>query len=103
MALIICPECKKQISDKAAACPNCGLPAAYFHAASATATTNADAIIEPVLPAKKEEIQLQGLGNILISFDKDYVSVFTPNHYVSSREKDHFKTVYGSYYKYLKD
>ena len=26
MALIICPECGKQISDKAAACPNCGCP-----------------------------------------------------------------------------
>lgn len=26
MALIICPECGKQVSDKAAACPNCGCP-----------------------------------------------------------------------------
>ena len=26
MSLIICPECKKQISDKARTCPNCGLP-----------------------------------------------------------------------------
>ena len=26
MALIICPECGKQFSDKAAACPNCGCP-----------------------------------------------------------------------------
>lgn len=26
MALIICPECGKQISDKAVACPNCGYP-----------------------------------------------------------------------------
>lgn len=26
MALIICPECGKQISDKASACPNCGYP-----------------------------------------------------------------------------
>lgn len=24
MALIICPECKKQISDSASSCPNCG-------------------------------------------------------------------------------
>lgn len=27
MALITCPECGKEISDKAAACPNCGCPA----------------------------------------------------------------------------
>lgn len=26
MALIDCPECKKQISDKAITCPNCGYP-----------------------------------------------------------------------------
>lgn len=26
MALIACPECSKQISDKAYACPNCGYP-----------------------------------------------------------------------------
>lgn len=26
MALILCPECGKEISDKASACPNCGCP-----------------------------------------------------------------------------
>lgn len=26
MALINCPECGKEISDKAASCPNCGMP-----------------------------------------------------------------------------
>lgn len=26
MALIACPECGKQISDKAVSCPSCGLP-----------------------------------------------------------------------------
>ena len=26
MALINCPECNKQISDKASACPDCGCP-----------------------------------------------------------------------------
>ena len=26
MALISCPECKKDVSDKASACPNCGCP-----------------------------------------------------------------------------
>lgn len=28
MALIQCPECSKEISDKAAACPSCGTPVA---------------------------------------------------------------------------
>ena len=26
MALINCPECEKQVSDKAVSCPNCGYP-----------------------------------------------------------------------------
>jgi hypothetical protein len=26
MALIKCPECGKEISDKAASCPHCGIP-----------------------------------------------------------------------------
>ncbi len=26
MALISCPECSKEISDKATSCPNCGAP-----------------------------------------------------------------------------
>ena len=26
MGLIICPDCKKEISDKAESCPNCGRP-----------------------------------------------------------------------------
>ncbi|MBN1254921.1 MAG: zinc-ribbon domain-containing protein [Deltaproteobacteria bacterium] len=26
MALVHCPECNKAISDKAAACPHCGVP-----------------------------------------------------------------------------
>ena len=30
MALILCPECHNQISDKAEQCPYCGLPAKYF-------------------------------------------------------------------------
>ena len=29
MALIICRECGKEISDKAVACPNCGYPMKY--------------------------------------------------------------------------
>lgn len=32
MAIILCPECKREISDKASACPSCGFPVSdYFH------------------------------------------------------------------------
>ncbi|MFC1930699.1 zinc-ribbon domain-containing protein [Chloroflexota bacterium] len=30
MALIKCPECSNQISDKSMACPYCGLPSQYY-------------------------------------------------------------------------
>ena len=26
MAIIFCPECKKEVSDQAASCPHCGFP-----------------------------------------------------------------------------
>lgn len=32
MALIKCPECGQQISDKAKVCPSCGCPIAYENA-----------------------------------------------------------------------
>lgn len=35
MALVTCPECKKQVSDQAAACPGCGRPLALSGAAGA--------------------------------------------------------------------
>jgi hypothetical protein len=31
MALIQCPECKREISNKAAACPHCGCPQSEFY------------------------------------------------------------------------
>lgn len=31
MALIRCPECGREISDKAASCPNCGCPSSEFN------------------------------------------------------------------------
>ena len=41
MSLIICPECGKEISDRADKCPNCGCP---MHKSSAASQTNAQKI-----------------------------------------------------------
>ncbi len=46
MALINCPECEKQISDKALACPNCGYPIAN------TDNTTEDLLEYPELPSE---------------------------------------------------
>ena len=103
MALITCPECGKRISDKATSCPHCGLPAKFFQEKTAVAPGDIRVSKSESSTEISEGIQLQGFGNILVSFDKDYVSAFNPSHYVSSREIAHFKEVYGPYYKYLKD
>ena len=103
MSLITCPECGKKISDKAAACPNCGLPAEFFHS---TGERNEDNLVKETsqsyIPDVPQDIKLQNIGNILVSFDKDYTQYFNPNHYISTREKQGIKDVYGGYYKYLK-
>ncbi len=38
MALIKCPECGKEISDKASVCPNCGYPISNTSSAGSTAS-----------------------------------------------------------------
>ena len=43
MALIICPECGKQFSDKAAACPNCGCPTSEIVTGAAPKNNSAEA------------------------------------------------------------
>ena len=104
MALIVCPECGKNISDKASACPHCGLPAEFFVKKSTTVDTKGGSSNSNTgLPNMPKDVNLQNLGNILVSFDKDYVALFNQNHYVSSREKNGLIEVYGLYYKYLKD
>ena len=63
MALIICPDCKNRISDRAERCPHCGLPAKYFQ--DHTAETHA--------PAGDGSLDYSNLGNILLSFDRTIV------------------------------
>ena len=90
MALIKCPECQKSISDKAAKCPHCGLPAEYFGAQSADSNKNND-------------IDYKSIANIIISFDKDYIDLFSESHYISHREQDYMHSTYGEYYVSLKN
>ena len=90
MALIKCPECQNSISDKAAKCPHCGLPAEYFDAQSADSNKNND-------------IDYKSISNIIISFDKDYIDLFSDSHYISHREQDYMHSTYGEYYVSLKN
>lgn len=94
MALIYCPECKKKISDKAAACPNCGLPQAYFSSPS-----------QPT-PEKKTERpapDYKTLRNMLIAFEKDYAEIFSTQRYISTSTARNFYHSYSYYADILKE
>ena len=51
MALISCPECEKEISDKADACPHCGFPLSDGSATPVSAIT----------PESRQRIRLAGM------------------------------------------
>ena len=92
MALIKCPECGSSISDKAEMCPHCGLPAAYF------ASPQAEAIV-----SHDKEIDYKNVGNLLLSFDRDYAVLFAADHYISHRDEKWLRSTYGTYYFELKN
>ena len=87
MALIRCPECGNSISDKAEKCPHCGLPAKYFLAEEKI----------------QSGIDYMNLGNILISFDNDYVHLFNRSRYITYRDASYLHETYGPYYTHLKN
>ena len=51
MPLVACPECYRQISDRASACPQCGFPrpAALAPSASADSSSRADVTAAPAI------------------------------------------------------
>ena len=92
MALVVCPECKNRISDRADKCPHCGLPAQYFTGKKT----------EPILLTREVEgVDYRNLGNILLSFDKDYCGFFSESHYITHREEQYMRDMYQQYYKTL--
>jgi Superfamily I DNA and RNA helicases len=88
MALLKCPECGNTISDKAEKCPHCGLPAKYFQSAKKT---------------EFEELDYSHLGNLLISFDGDYMRLFSRSHYITHRDAASLRSSYGAYYTQIKN
>ncbi len=61
MALITCPECKKEISDKAKACPSCG-----YELQAVGKQLCPDCNIEPVPIKKKKSVSAGGILGALI-------------------------------------
>ncbi|MDR0220911.1 MAG: UvrD-helicase domain-containing protein [Lachnospiraceae bacterium] len=79
MPLINCPECEKQISNRAEACPYCGLPSEYFSTEQASDSRK-------VLVTPESSIDHSLIRNSVISFDHAYQAAFSNNNYITSRE-----------------
>ena len=96
MSLILCPECQNKISDRAEACPHCGLPSKYFGISAAVNDKRDKTELSQTL-------DMYALRNALIAFDHSYHAFFNSNHYITSRELDSLKSVFGTWAEQLKD
>ncbi|MEN6316068.1 MAG: UvrD-helicase domain-containing protein [Clostridiaceae bacterium] len=105
MALIYCPECKKQISDKAEACPHCGLPKKYFPYSDSDGSTQES--FEAENPANSAisitADEYKSIRNMLIAFSRDYIELFNIDQYISSSKVKRFFASYEKYFKMLKN
>jgi len=63
MALIICPECSHNVSDKAISCPNCGYPINLLEEAKSTNKAPARAHVSPRQKKKNPKLP-NGFGSI---------------------------------------
>lgn len=82
MALIKCPECGKEFSDKASACPNCGCP------------------ISEIRKQEEEERQknifnLKLEGSYSLKYDGELIEIYSSSVFVFSAPKEEFVLNYG--------
>ncbi len=89
MALILCPECGKSISDKAEACPYCGLPSAYFVPKETEKTE------------KNGEYDYKSVNSLIVSFMSDYRALFGSDRYIAVSDLVKLEDVYGKDYRML--
>lgn len=68
MALINCPECGKQVSDRAIACPDCGCPIASTAAVANEAATPVAQKSEVVLKKKKKATLIIAISVMVVLF-----------------------------------
>lgn len=67
MALIKCPECGKEISDRATACPNCGCPIKHEEDIKVDGNVGEDSTItEPKKRSKKAVYAIIGIGALVL-------------------------------------
>jgi len=117
MSLIKCPECGKEISDKAESCPHCGLPSKHFanpgmrdqkielgikkvwqSITKLTLADNPEKLMDITVNFDPKEFR-----NALISFDRDYETLFSAHEYINTNGITSFKSYYGKYFELLQN
>jgi DNA helicase-4 len=93
MALIKCPECGKEISDRADNCPGCGLPSRYFPSANQTQYEALSPNVEDQV-AQDEHLSQSSVE----TFDKNTEpkNLTFPNRYLSESDVALFKNAWNS-------
>ena len=71
MALIICPDCGKKVSDKAATCPDCGCPIASLNPSGPVRIKIANGLLGDVTVFKIKDLTIlwQGKAGQIAAFD----------------------------------
>lgn len=92
MAIINCPYCKREISDKAIFCPYCELPSKYFYPTQEDDLKTAQNVEESI-----KDFDLSEFRNALNAFDADYSSLFATSEYIDSKLKNEFQRKYETY------
>lgn len=88
MALIKCPECGAQISDKAESCPHCGWPKLYFATAANT---------DIVAGQNATAFDYKEIKNMLILFSSEWRSMFSASKYIPKSTVSKFFNDYSKY------
>lgn len=78
MALIKCPECGREISDKASACPHCGCPIRDTNTSTVQPTQN-----NPVKDKKNKKLIIGGIAIVVIAGVGYYFGIAKPQQHLA--------------------
>jgi len=97
MMLIQCPDCNKDVSQRAEYCPHCGCPSKFFNYTDNDSGANMQSEPEKVVFTRREA------NNYIIAFEQEYHSLFSMSHYITQREIKRFYTAFEPVYCLLED
>lgn len=94
MALIKCPECGKDVSERAVSCPLCGYPFEVKIDSNSNTPQAAESVF-PELPEKLDVGKIVGRWNLDYTINGEYLSGHTPVAKLTSGKLSVMRTQYG--------